>query len=142
MVVVGTLSGSFRLWFREETATSVRQRISYADGAMNAFGQALVYNFDIYGLAGTTSATFDLNGALTVAGTTYAMVTTTPFSQNGVALPDAGVVELRDAAGDRVILRALDGGTNFDLEFQAAGANTPTVVQANLFWSFYRLNAN
>ena len=138
----GTLSGTFRIWFREEAGSNVRQRISYTDAAMNSFGQDLAYNFDIYGVAGTTSATFDLNGALTVAGTTYAMVTTTPFSQNGVALPDAGVVELRDAAGDRVILRALDGGTNFDLEFQAAGAATPTVVQANLFWSFYRLNAN
>lgn len=138
----GTLSGSFRIWYRDESLTSTRQRISYIDTAVTEQGQALVYNFDIYGVAGATTATFDLNGALTVAGTTYSMVTTTAFSQNGVALPDAGVVELRDAAGDRVILRALNGGTNFDLEFQAAGAATPTVVQSGLFWSFYRLNAN
>lgn len=137
----GTLSGSFRIWYRDESATSTRQRVSYSDAVVNEQGQALVYNFDIYGVQGSTGASFDLNGALTVAGTTYAMVTTTVFAQTGSALPGTGAVELRDAAGDRVIVRARSG-TTFDLEFQAAGAATPTLVQAGLLWSSYRLGAN
>lgn len=137
----GTLSGSFRIWYREESATSTRQRISYIDAVVNEQGQALVYNFDVYGVLGTTGASFDLNGAVTVAGTTYAMVTSTVFSQTGNTMPGSGAVELRDAAGDRVIVRARSG-TTFDLEFQAAGAATPTVLQAGLLWSSYRLGAN
>lgn len=137
----GTLSGSFRIWYRDESPTSTRQRISYIDAAVNEQGQALVYNFDVYGLQGSTSASFDLNGALTVAGTTYAMATSTVFSQTGGTMPGSGAVELRDAAGDRVIVRARSG-TTFDLEFQAAGAATPTVLQAGLLWSNYRLGTN
>lgn len=137
----GTLSGSFRIWYRDESPTSTRQRISYIDAAVNEQGQALIYNFDVYGVLGTTSASFDLNGALTVAGTTYAMATSTVFSQTGGTMPGSGAVELRDAAGDRVIVRARSG-TTFDLEFQAAGAATPTVLQAGLLWSNYRLGTN
>ena len=62
-----------------------------------------------------------------------------PYTLDYIARLVEGFVALH---GDRLILRALDGGTNFNLEFQAAGAATPTVVQSGLFWSFYRLNAN
>lgn len=137
----GTLSGSFRIWYRDDSATSTRQRISYIDAAMNEQGQPLVYNFDVYSVLGTSSASFDLSGELTVAGNTYVMVTGTTFSQTGSSMPGSGVVELRDAAGDRLIVRARSS-TTFDLEFQAAGAATPTVLQAGLLWSSYRLNAN
>ncbi len=133
----GSMSGSFRVWYRDESATSTRQRISYLDTTVIEAGQNLVYRFDVYGVAGTTGGTFDLNGALTVGGQAYAM-SSTLFTHGAGTLPASGAVTLRDAAGDAVIVRARST-TTFDLEFQAAGAAAPTVVSAGLLWSAYRL---
>jgi len=133
----GSMSGSFRVWYRDESATSTRQRVSYLDTNVAEQGQNLVYSFDVYGVAGTTGGSFDLNGALSVGGQAYAM-SSTQFTHGAGTLPASGVVTLRDAAGDAVIVRARST-TTFDLEFQAAGAATPTVLSAGLLWSAYRL---
>jgi hypothetical protein len=133
----GSMSGSFRVWYKDESATSTRQRISYLDTTVVEQGQNLVYSFDVYGVAGTTGGSFDLNGALTVGGQAYAM-SSTQFTHGAGTLPASGAVTLRDAAGDAVIVRARSTST-FDLEFQAAGAAGPTVVSAGLLWSAYRL---
>jgi hypothetical protein len=134
----GSLSGGFRIWFKEETATSTRQRVSYLATTVIEQLQTLRYDFDVYGVFGSTGGTFDLNGSIVIGGNTYAMSTPTLFSNAAGALPNAGVLVLRDAAGDQVILRARSA-TLFDLEFQAAAATTPTPVLTNQPWNNYRL---
>lgn len=133
----GSMSGTFRVWYRDESSTSTRQRISYLDTTVVEEGQNLIYSFDVYGVAGTTGGSFDLNGALTIGGQAYAM-SSTQFTHGAGTLPASGAVTLRDAAGDAVIVRARST-TTFDLEFQAAGVAAPTVVSAGLLWSAYRL---
>lgn len=100
--------------------------------------QNLSYDFDVYGVFGSTGGSFDLNGAITIGGNTYAMSTPTLFTHAAGALPHAGALVLRDAAGDQVILRARSAAT-FDLEFQAAGAATATPVLTGAAWASYRL---
>jgi hypothetical protein len=134
----GSMSGTFRVWFKEESATSTRQRISYQATAVVESGQSISYDFDVYGVAGTYGGSFDLNGAVTIGGKTYA-VTSSVFGYGNSALPDVGALTLRDAAGDAVILRARSA-TTFDIEFQASGAAAPTVVASGLLWSNYRLS--
>jgi hypothetical protein len=136
----GSLSGSFRLWFKGEGASNVRQRISYLNTAVIEAGQALAYNFDAYGVAGDGGGSFDLNGALGIGGQSYA-VSSTVFTHGQNALPASGALTLRDAAGDAVILRARSA-TTFDLEFQATGAAAPTVLASGLLWNSYRLSGN
>lgn len=134
----GSLSGAFRIWFKEETPTSTRQRVSYLAASLIEQAQTLTYDFDVYGVFGSTGGTFDLNGSIVIGGNTYAMSTPTLFSNAAGALPNAGVLVLRDATGDQVILRARSA-TTFDLEFQAAAATTPTPVLTNQPWNNYRL---
>ena len=92
----------------------------------------------LYGVFGSAGGTFDLNGSIVIGGNTYAMSTPTLFSNAPGALPNVGALVLRDATGDQVILRARSA-TTFDLEFQAAGAATPTVVSPGLLWNSYKL---
>lgn len=136
----GTMSGSFRVWFKDEAAGSTRQRISYLDTAVSEQGQALVYSFDVYGVSGPAGGSFDLNGALTTGGQAYAM-SSTIFSHGAGVQPASGALMLRDAAGDAVILRARSA-TSFDLEFQGAGAAAPTVLSTGLLWNSYRLGSS
>lgn len=133
----GSMSGSFRIWYKDESATSTRQRISYLDATVIEQAQNLIYSFDVYGVSGTTGGSFDLHGALGIAGQAYAM-TSTQFTHGAGTLPASGALTLRDAAGDAVIVRARSA-TTFDLEFQAAGAATPTPLQQGLLWNNYRL---
>ena len=133
----GSLSGSFRIWYRPEGGAT-RQRLSYLATSVIEQGQALTYDHDVYGLYGSAGASFDVNGALTVGGNVYAVSTPTVFSSAAGALPGSGVLTLRDAAGDAVILRARSA-TAFDIEFQAAGAATSTVVSPGLLWNGYKL---
>jgi hypothetical protein len=134
----GSLSGAFRIWFKEETPTSTRQRVSYLAASLIEQAQTLTYDFDVYGVFGSAGGTFDLNGSIVIGGNTYAMSTPTLFSNAPGALPNVGALVLRDATGDQVILRARSA-TTFDLEFQAAGAATPTVVSPGLLWNSYKL---
>jgi hypothetical protein len=133
----GSLSGSFRIWYRPEGGAT-RQRLSYLATSVVEPGQVLTYDHDVYGLYGSTGSSFDVNGALTVDGNGYAVSTPTVFSSAAGALPGSGVLTLRDAAGDAVILRARSA-TTFDLEFQSVGAGTPTPVLTNQAWDSYRL---
>jgi hypothetical protein len=135
----GTLSGSFRVWFKEEGTTGTRQRVSYQNATVLEGAQTLRYDFDIYGLDSATNGSFDLNGAITIAGQAYAL-TSDVFSHAVGTLPASGTIRLRDAAGDTLILRARST-TTFDLEFQAAGAATPTLIAAGLAWNSFRLSS-
>ena len=134
----GSLSGSFRIWFKDESLTSTRQRVSYLATAVIEQAQNLGYDFDVYGVFGNTGGTFDINGAITIGGNAYALITPTPFTHTAGALPSAGVLVLRDVAGDQVILRARSA-TTFDLEFQGAGAAAATPVLTGVAWASYRL---
>lgn len=133
----GTLSGSFRTWYKNESSTSTRQRLSFLGASAVEAGQTQIYNFDVYGVSGASGGSFDLNGAVGIGGQTYAM-TSSVFSHANGALPPSGAVTLRDGAGDAVILRARSA-TTFDLEFQAAGSATSTVIASGLLWNNYRL---
>jgi hypothetical protein len=134
----GSMSGSFRVWFKQESSTSTRERISYLGTAVAESGQTLAYSFDVYGASTSSgSGSFDINGAVTVGGQTYA-VTSTVFGHGNGTLPDVGALTIRDAAGDAVIVRARST-TTFDLEFQPVGAAAPTVLAGGLLWSNYRL---
>lgn len=134
---LGSLSGSFRVWYRDESPTTARQRVSYQAVTVTEAGQTLRYDFDQYGVDGSNGGSFDLNGAVTIGGQTYTL-TSDVFGYTGGALPTAGTLRLRDAAGDALILRVRTA-TTFNLEFQANGAATPTVIAVGLTWSAYRL---
>jgi hypothetical protein len=133
----GTTNGSFRTWFKDESSSSTRQRISFLGASVVEAGQTRTYDFDVYGVVSTAGGNFDLNGAIGIGGQTYAM-SSTVFSHNSGAMPSVGALTLRDGAGDAVILRARSA-TTFDLEFQAAGSATPTVIAAGQLWNDYRL---
>ena len=134
---LGSLSGSFRVWYKDETPTTARQRVSYQATTVTEAGQTLRYDFDQYGVDGASGGSFDLNGAVTLGGQTYTL-TSDVFGYTAGALPTAGTLRLRDAAGDALILR-VRSATTFDLEFQANGATAPTVIAVGLTWSTYRL---
>jgi hypothetical protein len=134
----GSMSGSFRVWFKEEAGGSLRQRVSYLATTVIEGAQTLRYDFDTYGLVGASSGSFDVVGAVTIGGQTYT-VTSDVFSHTLGSLPASGTLRLRDAAGDAMILRARSS-TTFDLEFLPNGASAATVLAAGLFWNDYRLN--
>jgi hypothetical protein len=134
---LGSMSGSFRIWFKNESPTSARQRVSYQAVTVTEAGQTLRYDFDQYGVDGTSGGSFDLNGAVVIGGQTYTL-TSDVFGYTAGQLPTSGTLRLRDAAGDALILR-VRSATTFDLEFQANGATAPTVISVNLAWSSYRL---
>lgn len=136
----GSMSGAFRVWFKEESAGSLRQRVSYLATTVIENAQTLRYDFDTYGVVGISSGTFDVVGAVTIGGQTYT-VTSDVLSHTLGSLPASGTVRLRDAVGDAVLLRARTS-TTFDLEFQANGAASATVLAAGLVWNSYRLGNN
>ena len=134
---LGSMSGSFRIWFKNESPTSARQRVSYQGVSVTEAGQTVRYDFDQYGVDGSSGGSFDLNGAVVIGSQTYTL-TSDVFGYTAGQLPTSGTLRLRDAAGDSVILR-LRSATTFDLEFQANGAAAPTVIAVGLTWSAYRL---
>jgi hypothetical protein len=136
----GSISGSFRVWFKGEGLSSTRQRVSYLAATVTEGAQTLRYDFDTYGVVGTSSGTFDVVGAVTLGGQTYA-VTSDVFSHTLGSLPASGTLSLRDASGDALILRARSS-TTFDLEFLPNGASAPTVLATGLAWNSYRLGSN
>ena len=134
---LGSMSGSFRVWYKDENQTSARQRVSYQATTVTEAGQTLRYDFDQYGVDGSNGGSFDLNGAVTIGSQTYTL-TSDVFGYSAGALPTSGTLRLRDAAGDALIVR-VRSATTFDLEFQANGAATPTVIAVGRTWSAYRL---
>jgi len=133
----GGMSGSFRLWMKQETATSTRMRVSYQAVTVVDGNTTIVYDFDEYGVFSDTGGSFDLQGGLRIGGQTYAVVGGDVFSHTSGSNPSLGTVSLRDAAGDRLLLRARST-TTVDLEFYAAGANTPSATLAGVTWASLR----
>jgi len=133
----GSMSGSMRIWLKDESATSTRARISYQGiSVTEAGGATLVYDFDIYGVFGPTSGSFDIHGAIRVGGQTY-VIDSDIFSYSGGSPPSSGAIQLRDAAGDRLVLRARSS-TTVDLEFYPAGASVPSAAVLGVSWSSLR----
>ena len=135
----GSINGSVRIRYKDEAGGNTRQRLGFL--ATNVFeaGQTVVYDFDAYGVDGASGGSYDLNGAVTIAGLAYAL-SSTQFSYAAGGWPSSGALTVRDAAGDAVIVRARSA-TTFDVEFQAAGATTSTVVQSGLLWANYQLGS-
>jgi len=135
----GSINGSVRIRYKDEAGGNTRQRLGFLATNMVEAGQPLVYDFDAYGVDSASGGSFDLNGAVTVAGQAYAL-SSTQLSYATGGWPNSGALTVRDAAGDAVIVRARSA-TTFDLEYQAAGASAPTVVQSGLLWANYRLGS-
>lgn len=134
----GGMSGSFRLWMKQEGATSTRMRVSYQAVTVVDGNTTVVYDFDEYGVfSDSGSGSFDLQGGLRIGGQTYAVVGGNVFGHSSGSNPSSGTVSLRDAAGDQLVLRAISS-TTVDLEFYAAGATTPSATLTGVTWSSLR----
>jgi hypothetical protein len=132
----GSLSGSVRIWFKEDGSGGERLRVSYRAAALTADGDSLAYDFDITGGSGANGGgTFDMNGAFVIGGDGYAMSSTT-FQFSAGSHPTTGSVTLRDFLGNTVTLRAR--GDTFDLEFRLFGVPLPLIIPGFL-WSAQRL---
>ena len=131
----GTLSGSVRLWFKDDASGGQRLRVSYSATAVNELGDGLAYDFDITGGSGASGGgTFDMNGTFVIDGAGYAMTSTT-FAFNAGSHPTTGSVTLHDFLGNTVTLRAR--GETFDIEFRPFGL--PPLIIPGFLWSAQRL---
>ena len=133
----GSLSGSVRLWFKDDGSGGERLRVSYSAAALTEQGDSLAYDFDITGGSGANGGgAFDMNGTFVIGGAGYAMSSTTFEFSAGSSQPSRGSVTLRDFLGNTVTLRAR--GDTFDLEFRPFGAPLPLIIPG-LLWSAQRL---
>jgi hypothetical protein len=132
----GSLSGSVRLWFKDDGSGGERLRLSYSAAAVTEQGDSVSYDFDITGANGAAGGgTFDMNGTFVIGGAGYAMTSTT-FEFSGGSRPTTGSVTLTDFLGNTVTLRA--HGDTFDLEFRLFGVPIPLIIPG-LLWSAQRL---
>jgi hypothetical protein len=132
----GSLSGSMRIWFKDDGAGGERLRVSYRAAVLTEQGDSFAYDFDITGGSGANGGgTFDMNGTFVIGGAGYAMSSTT-FEFSAGSHPTKGSVTLRDIFGNTVTLRAK--GDTFDLEFRPFGAPFPLIIPGFL-WSAQRL---
>jgi hypothetical protein len=132
----GTLSGSVRLWFKDDASGGEQLRLSYSATAVTEQGDSVAYDFDISGGSNANGGgSFDLDGTFVFAGQGYAMSSTT-FTFSAGSQPASGSVTLRDFLGNTVTLRAR--GDTFDLEFLPFGAPFPLILPGFL-WSAQRL---
>lgn len=146
----GTMDGAFRLWMRNDAASSQRLRMRYEDMLVRRPGQGtLIFDFDVLTLASSAQVLHTLSGGLVVDGLTYrlepvdgAPLTLSPagglpgsFYEPARDLwPRSGALRLRDAAGDSLLLRARPEGV-VDLEFTPAGAAVPSASLPGQPWS-------
>lgn len=132
----GSLSGSVRIWFKDDGAGGERLRVSYRAAALTEQGDSFAYDFDITGGSGANGGgAFDMNGTFVIGGAGYAMSSTT-FEFSAGSTPTKGSVTLRDFLGNTVTLRSR--GDTFDLEFRPFGAPFPLIIPGFL-WSAQRL---
>ncbi len=132
----GSLSGSMRIWFKDDGAGGERLRVSYRAAVLTEQGDSFAYDFDITGGSGANGGgTFDMNGTFVIGGAGYAMSSTT-FTFSAGSHPTSGSVTLRDIFGNTVTLRAR--GDTFDLEFRPFGLPIPLIIPGFL-WSDQRL---
>ena len=129
----GTLSGSVRLWFKDDGSGGERLRLSYSAAAVTGQGDSVAYDFDITGnSAGNGGGTADLNGSFVFRNDSYAMTSTTFAFNAGSKSPASGSVTLTDFLGNKVTLRARSNDT-FDLVFKPLGL--PEIVIPGFLWS-------
>lgn len=131
----GTMSGSVRLWFKDDASGGQRLRLSYSATIVSESGSGLAYDFDITGDSADSGGNFDMNGRFVIDGDGYAMTSTT-FRFNAGSNPAQGSVTLKDFLGNTVTLRAR--GDTFDLEFRPFGSPIPLIIPGFL-WSAFRL---
>ena len=111
----GALSGTVRLWLREDASGNERFRVSYSATAVTEQGDSVAYDFDITSASDGSAEDVDFNGVFVVDGEGYAMSSTT-FRFTGGTGPASGSVTLRDFLGNKLTLRARSDST-FELEF-------------------------
>jgi hypothetical protein len=111
----GALSGSVRLWFRQDAAGGERFRVSYSATAVTGQGDSVAYDFDITSTSDGSADNVEFNGVFVVGGAGYAMSSTT-FRFSGGTGPASGSVTLRDVLGNKLTLRA-KSDAEFELEF-------------------------
>ena len=129
----GTLSGSVRLWFKDDGSGGKRLRLSYSAAAVTGQGDSVAYDFDITGnSAGNGGGTADLNGSFVFRNAGYAMTSTTFAFNAGSKSPASGSVTLTDFLGNKVTLRVRSNDT-FDLVFKPLGL--PEIVIPGFLWS-------
>jgi hypothetical protein len=113
----GTLSGSVRLWFKDDAAGGERLRLSYSAAAVTGQGDRVAYDFDISGNSAANGVgNVDLNGTFVFRNAGYAMTSTTLAFNAGSNRPASGSVTLTDFLGNELTLRAKSDSA-FELEF-------------------------
>jgi hypothetical protein len=129
----GTLSGSVRLWFKDDGSGGERLRLSYSAAAVTEQGDSVRYDFDITGnSAANGGGNVDLNGTFVLRDAGYAMTTGTTFAFNaGSNRPASGSVTLTDFLGNKLTLR-VRGDDRFDLIFKPLGL--PEIVIPGFLW--------
>lgn len=128
---LGTLSGSVRLWLKDDASVGQRLRVSYSATTVTEQGDRLAYDFDIVGDADGSGGHFDMSGTFVIGGEGYAMSSTT-FRFSGGSGPASGSVTLRDTLGNKLTLRARSDST-FDLEFLPFGSPLPLIIPGFLW---------
>jgi hypothetical protein len=128
----GTLSGSVRLWFKDDAAGGERLRLSYSAAAVTEQGDRVAYDFDITGNSGANGGgNVDLNGTFVFRNAGYAMTSTTLAFNAGSNRPASGSVTLTDFLGNKVTLR-VRSDDRFDLIFKPRGL--PEIVIPGFLW--------
>ncbi len=128
----GTLSGSVRLWFKDEATGGERLRLSYSAAAVTGQGDSVAYDFDITGNStGNGGDSVDLNGTFVLRNAGYAMTSTTFAFNAGSNRPASGSVTLTDFLGNKVTLR-VRSDDRFDLIFKPLGL--PEIVIPGFLW--------
>jgi hypothetical protein len=128
----GSLSGSVRLWFKDDASGGERLRLSYSAAAVTGQGDSVAYDFDITGnSAGNGGGSVDLNGTFVIRNAGYAMTSTTLAFNAGSKNPASGSVTLTDFLGNKVTLRVRSDDT-FELVFKPLGL--PEIVIPGFLW--------
>ncbi len=128
----GTLSGSVRLWFKDDGSGGERLRLSYSAAAVTEQGDRVAYDFDISGNSAANGGdTVDFNGTFVLRDAGYAMTSTTLAFNAGSNRPASGSVTLTDFLGNKVTLRARSDD-RFDLIFKPRGL--PEILIPGFLW--------
>ncbi len=128
----GTLSGSVRLWFKDDASGGERLRLSYSAAAVTEQGDSVAYDFDITGNSGANGGgNVDLNGSFVLRNAGYAMTSTTLAFNAGSRNPASGSVTLTDFLGNKLTLR-VRSDDRFDLVFKPLGL--PEIVIPGFLW--------
>jgi hypothetical protein len=113
----GTLSGSVRLWFKEDASGGEQLRLAYSANAVTGQGDRVAYDFDISSSSGANGGdSVNLNGTFFFRDAGYAMTSTTFAFSAGSNRPGSGSVTLTDFLGNKLTLRARNDA-EFELEF-------------------------